>query len=56
MLKTIMLAEGTGFPPSLLIGIIVVVVLLFSLLLVCLTRYRRCPSEPNGRSGRWSEF
>ena len=45
MLKTIMLAEGTGFPPSLLIGIIVVVVLLFSLLLVCLTRYRRCPSD-----------
>ena len=36
---------AAGIPESVLIGVIVVVVLLFSLLLVALSRYRRCPSD-----------
>ncbi|MCL2488719.1 MAG: hypothetical protein FWE80_08555, partial [Oscillospiraceae bacterium] len=32
-------------PPTALYGIIVVVILAFSLLLVLLSRYRRCPSD-----------
>lgn len=45
MLQTMLLAENGNLPVSLLVGIIVIVVLIFSLLLVFLSRYRRCPSD-----------
>ena len=32
-------------PPTVLITVVVVVILVFSLLLMCLARYRRCPSD-----------
>lgn len=35
----------TGISPSVLIAVLVIVVLLFSLLLVFLSRFRRCPSD-----------
>ena len=36
---------AAALPPSVLIAVVVVVVLVFSLLLMCLARYRRCPSD-----------
>ena len=43
-MKTILLATS-GIPSSVMILIVVGVILAFSLLLVALTRYRRCPSD-----------
>ena len=36
---------ASPLPPTSLITVVVVVILVFSLLLMCLTRYRRCPSD-----------
>ncbi len=43
-MNNILLAMG-GIPSSVLITVVVVVILVFSLLLVALSRYRRCPSD-----------
>ena len=39
-------------PPTVLITVVVVVILVFSLLLMCLARYRRCPSD-KGHGHLW---
>lgn len=40
-----LLAAAGALPTSALIGIVVAVVLVFSLILVCFSRFRRCPSD-----------
>ena len=45
LLKLAQNLEETGLPQSVLIVAVVVIIVLFSLLLVFLSRYRRCPSD-----------